>query len=755
MKSRMLVSAACVVGVLLLAGAKAPSVEEAKARIRKDHPRLFLTPETLKTFADRANGPGKAELDYVLARVKSYPKDPKLEVNPRYAKLKDGKLVFHIHRGNQDTTGYGLKSTGGVEAMNCTIAYLATGKEAYRELALEFIKLSIEFLELADRSSIMPEWYHNTRLCALTSYDWLYSTLSNQQRKALIVPYLKHVKHMVKPGYQTNGGSPTTGAYGEAPLRWYVGLAAYGDGYDDALADELLTMGYKSCVATMDHREKLSAGSGLLTSTCAGYSFGFYPWFSFNFLHTLHTGCGIDGTQIWSQMRDYPNYFNWMAIPNYESPGQFCEFGWGDSYHTSNALPVGTMYAHLAQAIHFYGKVSTERARQARAIIEILPKQAKEHCGVAVFPYWPFIAVNFDPKESDDLPPEQAFSQDCATHFPSFGLTVMRSGTGPDDTYASIKAGASQDAHQHLDENTFIIYKKGFQALDTGTRDKLPHHKAYYAQTIAHNGILIRTPNDPLGPHWYPANAVKVDWTKIFNDGGQNQRLLCRPLGLEQSPYHAATGGDATACYSADKCKEAVRQFVFVKPDYFVVYDRVISARPDQQKVFLLHTQNKPTEANGTWRGSAGEGAIFMRTLLPAGAKGELVGGDGREFLANGINYPADPSAKPPTWLGRYRIEVSPTEATTKTRFLSVLQAALQDTPAMVATHLVQTTRQDGVEFTASDGKTCRVMFNRDDTIGGSIEITKDGRTLVRQPLLKPLAMERREQGAEENRFGS
>jgi heparin/heparan-sulfate lyase len=736
MKRLMLVSVICAAGLLVLTGAKAPSVEEVKSKIRREHPRLFLTPETLNSFADRANGPGKAYLNRVLMRVKSYPKDPKLEVEPRLAEMKDDKLVFHTHSGDQDNTGYGVKCTGGVEAMNCAIAYLATGKKEYRELALKFMKLSVEFIELADRSKIMTEWYHNSRFCALTSYDWLYNTLSDEDRKGFIVPLLKHVKHMIKPGYQVNSGSPSTGAYGETPLRWYAGLAGYGDGYDDALADELLTMGYRSCVATMDHREKLSAGSGLLTSIAANYSFGAYPWFSFNFLYTLNTGCGIDGTRIWSQMRDYPNYFNWMTIPSYESPGQFCEFGWGDSFHTSNVLDVGSMYSHLAQAIHFYGKESPDRAKQARAAIEMLPEESKAYCGLSRYPHWPFVAVNFDPQEKNDLTPEQVFSHDTATNFPSFGLTVMRSGSGPNDTYASIKAGASQDAHQHLDENTFIIYKKGFQALDTGTRGKVPHHKAYYAQTIAHNGILIRTPNDPLGPHWYPANAVKTDWTKIFNDGGQNQRLKCRSLGFDESPYHAATGGDATACYSSAKCKEAVRQFVFIKPDYFVVYDRVTSVKPDQQKVFLLHTQNKPIEAKGVWRGCAGEGAIFMKTLLPAGAKGELVGGDGQECVVNGVNYPAASSEKAPRWQGRFRIEVSPAEAAAKTRFLTVLQASLKDTPEMVATKLVQTETEDGVELTTAEGKSCRVMFTRDGLIGGSIEIRQDGKALVKQPCL-------------------
>lgn len=109
------------------------------------------------------------------------------------------------------------------------------------------------------------------------------------------------------------------------------------------------------------------------------------------------------------------------------------------------------------------------------------------------------------------------------------------------------------------------------------------------------------------------------------------------------------------------------------------------------------------------------------------------MGGPGQEFVANGIHYPANPSAKPPTWLGRYRIEVSPSEPAAKTRFLTVLQAALNDTPEMVATRLVETETQDGVELTTSDGNLCRVMFNRDGPIARNIQISKNGHTLVSQ----------------------
>ena len=100
------------------------------------------------------------------------------------------------------------------------------------------------------------------------------------------------------------------------------------------------------------------------------------------------------------------------------------------------------------------------------------------------------------------------------------------------------------------------------------------------------------------------------------------------------------TAGDATMCYSPAKCREAVRQFVYIKPDYFVIYDRLTSVEPNQQKVFLLHTRNEPACKDGVWRGDAGTGSLFMKTVLPADARTEVIGGPGREFWTNGRNFP-------------------------------------------------------------------------------------------------------------------
>jgi len=116
---------------------------------------------------------------------------------------------------------------------------------------------------------------------------------------------------------------------------------------------------------------------------------------------------------------------------------------------------------------------------------------------------------------------------------------------------------------------------------------------------------------------------------------------------MSQSPYHVVTGGNAAACYSAEKCREAIRLFIFVKPDVFVIYDRIVSVKPDQRKVFLLHTVNKPENLPGdVLKSTAGNGALFLKSVLPVHSAVELIGGPGREFWTGGQNYPLNEDGK-------------------------------------------------------------------------------------------------------------
>lgn len=725
-----------------VAAPAAPSLAELQKRLRTDHPRLFINRDTLPAFKARLNGACAPQLAAIRKTVDGYPQKVELEYKTENVNIVDGKMVFKRVMGDQNAVAYGLRQLGGNEAVKCALVYLATGEKVYLRKAVEYLRLSIQFIRLAQRSRILPEWYHYSRQNALIAYDWLFRELSEAEKREFIVPMLEYVDYMQQGhGYQRNGGGTGSGNYGEGGLMWYAGLAAWKDGYADELAQSLLERGYRQQCDMMELREAMSEGTGLLVHITTGYTLGAYPWASCNFLHTLKSAAGLDMTDQWTQMRDYPLYFAAMAIPDSTLWDGFHEYGWGDSGHTSNGLTTGLMYNHMAQVIHLYGKRYPQAAERARAVIELLPEKRRAFSDSNQHAYLPFILDGFDPAVRNERKPSQVLGEQTAFNFRKFGLTVMRSGFGEGDTYASFKGGSSNEQHQHYDENSFVIYKRGFQALDTGTRNNAPHHLIYYPQSIAHNTILIRMENEPLAKHWYPANAPRIA-KRPDADGGQNFHCQAQSLGVDSSEFHAVTGGDATACYSAKKCREAVRQFVFVKPDYFVIYDRVTSVEPGQQKVFLLHSQGEFVQRDGVWRSTGGEGALFTRTLLPRQAAATVIGGDGQEFMTGGVNYPIDgdswvAKAKGQTWAGRYRLEVSPAQNAEKARFLHLLQAADKGVKAMTASRLVTTETQDGVVFTTADGTECTVMFRRDGNIGGHLTLRRDGKVLLDRPLLE------------------
>lgn len=258
---------------------------------------MFLTRETLPAFRERANTLCRPLLDDMKKRIDALPAEPGLEFKADVAEMKDGKLVFKKLLNDQNAAIYAVKTSGGTEALECAILYLATGDRAYFEKSKRYLKLLVEFVEWSDRCRILPEWFNNTRLSGLVAYDWLYNELTPEERRGFLGPMLKHVEHMQNPGYMRNGGGPETGNYGEPGLQLYAGLAAYGDGIDDARAEKLLRNGYRLNTAMMNLRDEISGGSGLLTSICSGYSFGQYPWASYNFLHVLESAAGIDGTE--------------------------------------------------------------------------------------------------------------------------------------------------------------------------------------------------------------------------------------------------------------------------------------------------------------------------------------------------------------------------------------------------------------------------------------------------------------------------
>jgi len=253
----------------------------------------------------------------------------------------------------------------------------------------------------------------------------------------------------------------------------------------------------------------------------------------------------------------------------------------------------------------------------------------------------------------------------------------------------------SYQSHAHFDAGQFQIYYKGMLALDSGYYNSYNsvHSRQYYRQTVAHNCVLVRNPdNDKY--FRYPSMSVY---------GGQNDNkinLITDPakhiedskvaevLGVDfgdnlQSPDFTYIKGDLTDAYNGN-VEKYTRSFVFfnffdeVYPGALVVFDK-IEANPDYKRTWLLHTSDKPEiegnriTARRTDQGY--NGRLINETLLPSEYTTEIIGGDGMEYAVDGVQKTEYASFD----TGKYRVELSP-EINSKTEyFLNVLQVSDND----------------------------------------------------------------------------
>ena len=310
-------------------------------------------------------------------------------------------------------------------------------------------------------------------------------------------------------------------------------------------------------------------------------------------------------------------------------------------------------------------------------------------------------------------------------------MVIMRSGWQEDDVYATFKAGDHYWSHQHYDSGSFTIYKRGALAIDSGTYISgypSDHHMKYQMQTIAHNCITVTDPKDH-----YP--KAKVNFP---NDGGQRRIKEYSPddisewedkkesyemgdiVNIDLTNDYSYVAADITPAYNnsksgtgdyrhrthrVDRCE---RQFLFIKPNIFLILDYVVAKEPEFKKKWLLHSINKPdfdgralavtrtdnVKHRYSWPPYLKyrqpdkayyqyNGKLIIQPLLPIDRAVRLVGGPGHEFDIDGVNYNLDMNGKAiipdptkgPQEPGAWRIEISPEKAGHADLFLNALFA--------------------------------------------------------------------------------
>jgi len=372
----------------------------------------------------------------------------------------------------------------------------------------------------------------------------------------------------------------------------------------------------------------------------------------------------------------------------------------------------------------------------------------------------------------------------------------MRSDWGEDATVALFRCGRfgeidSPNGRNQSDNLHFIIYKNGYLAPDTGCvhagneinwrmRDAQrlnfglvePSNLYNYGrQTIAHNSITVgrglyevRGPGNRVmftsvrggqclqqKPEWFRAWGVEETWRypSSFKEG--------EITAYSTSPEYDYACGDATYSYPPERVKKITRQFVYLKPDLFVIFDRVTPADPKLDVIWNLHAYTRPAW-NGKTEPVAGKEGHFLhaggdtftttnpagafletRLLLPAEADRVVrtIGGKGHDFEADGVNY----GVTEETYrllderkgdgglegVGGWRIEVQPNRVDGEVHYLHVLRvgAPIAGAKAPLEATLLKQPGRTGVNIRLRATEAA-IMFNTVGETGGRLVL--DGR---------------------------
>lgn len=681
--------------------------------IRKDHPRLFLNKQDISRIKKNASGDEKVFYDSMKKRIDGLIDKP--------IEFKD--LLIASGEASQD-------HEWGTRASEAAMIWLITGERKYLDYTKKLLTELAGYYQFRCDHNLNITWYAFSQICAVCAYDWVYNSLDKKERidigRALfnaLDDVAWHNPPRRKSRQRENASDHMSGCYGPPILPWYLGLAFLGDGIDDEECRVMLHEGYDLFQKMSVFRSEMAGEKGGGATACATYAFGYYPYADFNFIYTMKAATGIDVSEKMSYVLGYLKYLDWVRLPYNR------EYGFGDVHHYNCILPERDINAHIFHITNIYGAAHPE----ILPVSERLLGQFSTFRELEPFPFLRLLkgAVPKTAKAGD------AAAQPKSIYFDTMGQVYMRSGTGDDDTYVLFVSGGVPLQHKHFDNNNFIIYKKGWRAIDSGTRPEPGLHLShYYCRTVAHNCVTVRMPGEVMPAYWGgPALSEEVG-VPVPNDGGQCKQLGSKLLDLEETPDWVYLASDATASYNAQKVSQVMREFIWFCPDLFVVMDRVVSTDASYPKTWLWHTINEPVKTGPKeWKESSEGGAMICRTILPEDAVQETIGGPGKDFWSDGKNWPL-PVLCPDDWgyakrhivppethpfLGHWRLEVAPGKSAEKDVFLHMMMVGDKGLSSMPEGEL----SRDGSDIILSfdyNGKAYVLRFDTESEYGCKIK---------------------------------
>lgn len=336
---------------------------------------------------------------------------------------------------------------------------------------------------------------------------------------------------------------------------------------------------------------------------------------------------------------------------------------------------------------------------------------------------WKTILGWYDP----DLKPIHPRELPETLFFEGNGHVSMRSSWEPGATFAYFKCGVNHHQANHLNNNNFVIFKQGDLAPDGCYSHKL------MAKTAEHSTVTVYDER-------FKGQRRPYNYKRFGYDGGQVNKLMQygkvpglykkehigkfqrdgEILAFETSPEFDYVCGSAGKSYDERTVTYFYRQFVYIKPDYFVVFDRIGSADEKPVKRWILQALMEPRIEKNRFQYDAypagAGGRLFGITLLPKEINIEKEGGEEKKWERRGYAS---------AWLKEsypWRIYVSPKNKSRDDTFLHVLQAADVKTEKMVPARLIEERETAGAEIRIGD-RIWRVMFAKTGKPAGHLTV--------------------------------
>jgi len=523
-----------------------PNRAEQRARVPREHPRLFMRPEDLPRLRAHAKSTGaerfaklRAEADRI---IKAGP-TPEPE-HMGSARDKDNKELVKYWWPNREQTMRACH-----EAETLAFVYLITGEEQYGEAARKWI------LHLA---SWNPDGPTNFRMnCEAAkplvyrlprAYDWAFAALSETDRAIVQRAMLRRAQDAWESGEVQRGvghlnsplnshGNRTWHKLGECAIA-FLGEVPEAETWLDYAVNK-----FHACYPVWADDD---GGWHEGVSYWSGYMSKAVWW-----LQVAQSALRIDGLKkpFFAQVGDFPMYVAPPGSPN---------AGFGD---LAFRPPMGA-----GPFMEYFIRAKGNQPDGARAAYwRWWTEQWKMRGegGVLGFLYEANLPPLPPAKAPTDLPPSKVFH---GIGVASLHATLLDS---RDDVHLLFKSSPfGTQSHGHNPHNVFQLNAYGEELLSACTYRDLHGSRFHYQwahSTLAHNGLLV-------------------------NGEGQIKHTPAphgRIVDEELTPKYDYIVGDATAAYGG-RLTRYRRHIVFVKPDAIVIYDDVAAKEPSTFQ-FMLH----------------------------------------------------------------------------------------------------------------------------------------------------------------------